>query len=115
MYFTLFSFPGTPWDAFTRYVETNASVRTCARAEPLRHPHGGWWCTASQEVYSSTRKAIELLGIGSDHARTIRVDESDRMRVPELAAALQRDVAEGDVPMAVVASAWTSTPGPSIH
>ncbi len=66
---------------------------------------------ASQEVHSSTRKAIELLGIGSANSRVIPVDESDRLRLPKLKAALQRDVSEGHVPMAVVASAGTTNTG----
>ena len=66
---------------------------------------------ASQEGHSSIRKAVELLGIGADNLRTIGVDESDRMRVPELEAALLRDRAAGYVPMAVAASAGTTNTG----
>lgn len=66
---------------------------------------------ASQEGHSSIRKAVELLGIGADNLRTIGVDETDRMRVAELEAALQRDLAAGNVPMAVAASAGTANTG----
>ncbi len=66
---------------------------------------------ASREGHSSIRKAIELLGIGSDNLREIGVDASDRMRLSELEASLRRDRAAGNVPTAVAASAGTTNTG----
>lgn len=64
-----------------------------------------------QEGHSSIRKAVELLGIGSDNLCVLGVDAAGRLRVPELAAALDRDRAAGALPMAVVASVGTTNTG----
>jgi aromatic-L-amino-acid decarboxylase len=66
----------------------------------------------SQEGHSSLRKAIELLGIGSDNVRTIGVEpHSDRIVLPELEASLVRDRSAGHIPMAIAASAGTTNTG----
>ncbi|MCA1646953.1 MAG: aminotransferase class V-fold PLP-dependent enzyme [Chloroflexi bacterium] len=65
----------------------------------------------SQEGHSSLRKAVELLGIGSENLRSIEVDASDRIRLPELETSVRRDRADGYVPMAVAASAGTTNTG----
>jgi aromatic-L-amino-acid decarboxylase len=74
---------------------------------------GGPLLTAymSEEGHSCIRKAVELLGVGSDNLRMIPVDGRYRMRVPDLRAALERDVAAGHRPVAVVASAGTVNTG----
>jgi len=46
----------------------------------------------SQEGHSSLRKAVELLGIGSDNVRTIGVDpNTDQIRLAELEATIVQD------------------------
>lgn len=65
----------------------------------------------STEGHSCVRKAVELLGLGSDHLRLIPVDAARRMQVPALEAAIQQDMAAGHVPMAVAASAGTVNSG----
>jgi len=64
---------------------------------------------ASDQAHSSIDKAAIVLGLGQDNVRRIETDEAFRMSVPALAAALARDRAEGRLPMAVVATAGTTS------
>lgn len=66
---------------------------------------------ASTEVHMSIPKSIALLGIGRENLRLIPVDAHFRMIVPELDRALDRDLAAGKTPVAVVASAGTVNTG----
>ena len=66
---------------------------------------------ASAEVHYSITRAVELLGIGSDRLRDIPIDGEHRMRPDLLAEAIDRDVAEGVTPVAVVATAGTTLTG----
>ncbi len=66
---------------------------------------------ASSEVHYSITRAVELLGIGSDHLRDIPIDEEHRMCAEDLAEALDRDIAQGVTPVAVVATAGTTLTG----
>ena len=65
----------------------------------------------SQEVHYSVTRAVELLGIGSDHLRAIAIDGLRRMRPDALAAAIARDVGDGVTPVAVVATGGTTLTG----
>ena len=66
---------------------------------------------ASSEVHYSITRAVELLGIGSDHLRDIPIDEEHRMRPDLLAEAIDQDIAVGVTPVAVVATAGTTLTG----
>jgi aromatic-L-amino-acid decarboxylase len=66
---------------------------------------------ASAEVHYSITRAVELLGIGSDRLRDVPIDDEHRMRPDLLAAAIDRDVADGVTPVAVVATAGTTLTG----
>jgi aromatic-L-amino-acid decarboxylase len=66
---------------------------------------------ASAEVHYSITRAVELLGIGSDRLRNVPIDERHRMRADLLAEAIDRDVADGVSPIAVVATAGTTLTG----
>jgi len=63
------------------------------------------------EAHGSARKAVELLGLGSAHLRVLPSDAADRLRPDQLRAAVERDLATGHVPVAVVASAGTTNTG----
>jgi aromatic-L-amino-acid/L-tryptophan decarboxylase len=65
----------------------------------------------SQEVHYSVTRAVELLGIGSDHLRAVALDELRRLRPEALADAIDRDVADGITPIAVIATAGTTLTG----
>jgi aromatic-L-amino-acid decarboxylase len=64
---------------------------------------------ASDQAHSSIDKAAIVLGLGQQNVRRIATDEAFRMSVPALAAAIARDRAEGRLPMAVVATAGTTS------
>ncbi|HZF13243.1 MAG TPA: pyridoxal-dependent decarboxylase [Thermoanaerobaculia bacterium] len=64
---------------------------------------------ASDQAHSSIDKGAILLGIGHENVRRIESDAAFRMSVPALAAAIARDRAAGRLPMAVVATAGTTS------
>jgi aromatic-L-amino-acid decarboxylase len=66
---------------------------------------------ASEEVHMSIPKSIALLGIGRKNLRFIATDENFRLIPAELEQAIERDKAEGNTPIAVVASAGTVNTG----
>jgi len=59
----------------------------------------------------SISKSVGLLGIGRDHLRLVEVDDRLRMRSSDLERAIQQDLREGKVPIAIVASAGTVNTG----
>src|SRR5918996_1270174 len=60
---------------------------------------------------SSSTRAVELLGIGSDRLRDVPIDDEHRMRPDLLVEAIDRDVADGVTPIAVVVTAGTTLTG----
>jgi glutamate/tyrosine decarboxylase-like PLP-dependent enzyme len=66
---------------------------------------------ASEEVHMSIPKSIALLGIGRKNLRLISTDDNFCPIPRELEQAVQRDKAEGKIPIAVVASAGTVNTG----
>ena len=68
-------------------------------------------CYCSAEGHSSIIKAIEACGIGSDHLVVIPVDESQRIRIDRLQAAIAADRAAGLRPFLVIANAGTVNTG----
>ncbi|MBL8850555.1 MAG: aminotransferase class V-fold PLP-dependent enzyme [Planctomycetaceae bacterium] len=65
----------------------------------------------SAEGHSCLRKALELLGFGSDNIRQIPVDDRLRMRIDELDRVIQQDRQYGHLPVVVAASAGTAGTG----
>lgn len=63
------------------------------------------------ESHGAARKAVELLGLGASAIRTIDSDREHRMRPDLLRARIERDRAEGHVPVAAMASAGTTNTG----
>jgi aromatic-L-amino-acid/L-tryptophan decarboxylase len=63
------------------------------------------------EGHGCNQKAIELLGLGSANLRTVPTDPAFRMRPEALEAMLTEDLAQGHLPVAVVASAGTVNTG----
>ena len=64
--------------------------------------HGPVAIYASEEAHIVIRRAADMLGLGAGAVRAIAVDGEQRMRVDALAAAIERDVAGGVRPLAVV-------------
>lgn len=65
----------------------------------------------SAEAHSSVDRSAELLGLGSNAVRAIPIDENRRMDVGILESQIQADIANGFVPVAVVATAGTTLTG----
>jgi glutamate/tyrosine decarboxylase-like PLP-dependent enzyme len=65
----------------------------------------------SVEGHTCIRKALELLGFGSDNIRAIPVDRSLKMQVPRLEEEIRRDLESGNLPVVVAASAGTASTG----
>ncbi|SEL28329.1 pyridoxal phosphate-dependent decarboxylase family protein [Nonomuraea pusilla] len=66
---------------------------------------------ASAGAHFSVRRAAALLGLGDDAVRPVAVDAGHRMDPASLAAELAACAADGDVPVAVVATAGTTDTG----
>ena len=71
--------------------------------------HLGIYC--SDEAHSSIQKAVELLGFGSDSLRRVPVNESMRIDLAALKAAIHRDRESGLLPICVVGVAGTTNAG----
>lgn len=67
------------------------------------------YCSA--EAHYSVRRAAEVLGIGARNVRAIPIEDGRRMQASLCAEAIDRDLAEGVVPVAVVATAGTTLTG----
>ena len=65
----------------------------------------------SQEAHYSNIRAVELLGFGSEAIRSIAIDEDRRMKMNDFKAAIKEDIANGVVPLAVIASSGTTLTG----
>lgn len=66
---------------------------------------------ASSETHSSVRRAVELLGLGSDALRLIPVDAERRIRVDRLEAEIAKHRMAGYAPLAVIGNAGTVNTG----
>src|SRR5262249_33455157 len=66
---------------------------------------------ASAECHASVSDATDLLGLGTGAVRIIGIDDELRMRTDLLREALDRDVAAGVTPIAIVGSAGTTGTG----
>lgn len=65
----------------------------------------------SELGHYSVSKNTGILGTGRSNLRKIAVDEDGRMRVDALAAAIEKDLADGAVPCAVIATMGTTVLG----
>ncbi|MFL5539348.1 MAG: pyridoxal phosphate-dependent decarboxylase family protein [Longimicrobiaceae bacterium] len=66
---------------------------------------------AAAEAHGCNQKAVEILGLGSGAIRTVPADGALRMDPAALDAMIAADLAEGAVPMAVVATAGSVNTG----
>jgi len=92
-------------------VARNAKCGFDVRAKGLQQTTSRLVFYKAAEGHGCHQKALELLGIGADHIRTVEHDEAYRMRPSALAAAVRRDRDEGYTPVAVIASAGTVNTG----
>ncbi len=66
---------------------------------------------ASAEAHSSIRKAAELMGIGGDAVRKVRVDDSFSMDLKHLEQLILKDETDGNIPLCIVATVGTMNSG----
>ena len=66
---------------------------------------------ASTEAHVVIRRAADMLGLGAGSVREVPIDGAQRMRPEALEAAIRRDLEAGVRPIAVVATAGTTTTG----
>ena len=90
--------------------QSNLQALHVARDEAGLAPaeHGRLRVFVSEVGHFSVRKAATLLGLGDEAVVAISCDQDQRMRPDALALELERCRAEGNVPMAVVATAGTT-------
>jgi glutamate/tyrosine decarboxylase-like PLP-dependent enzyme len=93
--------------AVARHVKSGVDVR----ANGLRDAPRPFAFYMSSEAHGCARKAIELLGFGSESIRTIPSGADYRMKVDALEAALEEDRARHVQPVAVVATAGSTSTG----
>jgi aromatic-L-amino-acid/L-tryptophan decarboxylase len=108
-------------DAWTGVIQDTASTATlgaliCARERTsgfapagLQRGDAALTVYASAHAHASIEKAVRLAGIGKAHLRLIPTDAAYAMRPDALAQAIDRDLAEGFRPCAIVASAGTTS------
>ncbi len=103
---------------FTGVIHDTASTATlvallCARERATEHgqARGGLQAEAaplavyaSEQSHSSVEKASLLAGFGREHVRVIDTDDRFAMRAESLRAAIERDIAAGVRPCAIVAT-----------
>jgi glutamate/tyrosine decarboxylase-like PLP-dependent enzyme len=82
-----------------------------ARTEGLQGRTSPLTVYTSEEVHSSTDKAVSILGLGTQWLRHVACDDQFRMRLDLLTEAVADDRAKGLSPFCVVASAGTVTTG----
>jgi aromatic-L-amino-acid/L-tryptophan decarboxylase len=73
--------------------------------------HGPVAIYASEEAHVVIRRAADMLGLGADAVRAIAIDGQQRMRPAALDQAIRRDRGAGVRPLAVCATAGTTTTG----
>jgi aromatic-L-amino-acid/L-tryptophan decarboxylase len=82
-------------------------VRTRGLAGRTDLPRLRIYC--SEHAHSSVDKAVILLGLGHDAVQHIPADDQFRLSVDALDAAIQRDLADGLLPIAVVATVGSTS------
>jgi aromatic-L-amino-acid decarboxylase len=66
---------------------------------------------ASSECHHTIQRAAGVLGLGRRSVKSIEVDSAGRLNFSALQKTLEQDLAEGKVPMAIVANAGTTNRG----
>ncbi|MER5882654.1 aspartate aminotransferase family protein [Streptomyces sp. NPDC001941] len=88
--------------------QSNLQALLLARQEAKAADPSRLRVLASACGHFSVQKSASLLGLGPDAVVSVPVDRDRRMRTDALADALERCARDGDVPMAVVATAGTT-------
>jgi aromatic-L-amino-acid decarboxylase len=92
-------------------VARNAKADFDVRITGLQNPPARMVLYGSSETHSSSQKAIELLGIGSENFRRIPVNQDYQIDLEKLRDSIQADRAKGRKPFCVIGNAGTVNTG----
>lgn len=81
------------------------------RAGGLRAVGGQMVVYASAETHNCVKKAVEVIGIGSDHLRLVPIDEDYRIRTDVLREMIASDKQAGLLPFCIIGNAGTVNTG----
>ena len=89
----------------------NLTAMACAREALVGSMRDDVVAYVSEQGHSSLARAARVLGFRPEQLRVLPVDETSRMRVESLRAAMEADVAAGLRPLLVLAVAGTTNTG----
>ena len=92
-------------------VARNSRLGKSVREHGVKTVAGQMVLYCSTETHSCVDKAAEVMGLGTDSIRKIDVDENYRIKVDELVAAIESDLAKGNSPFCMVGNAGTVNTG----
>jgi glutamate/tyrosine decarboxylase-like PLP-dependent enzyme len=92
-------------------VARNAKAGYDLRKEGLRGRSARMLVYASEEIHSSIRKAVEILGLGRDSLRKVPVNEEYQIDIALLSKTIAADRQAGHNPICVVGAAGTTNTG----
>lgn len=81
------------------------------RPEGLNSVNGQLVLYASTETHTCVKKAVEVIGIGSDNLRLIPVDSDYRIRIDVLETTIRKDKEAGLLPFCIIGNAGTVNTG----
>jgi glutamate/tyrosine decarboxylase-like PLP-dependent enzyme len=81
------------------------------RMKGLRAVDGQMVVYASSETHTCVKKAVEVIGIGSQYMREVPVDEHYRIRIDVLKNIIEKDKEAGYLPFCIIANAGTVNTG----
>ena len=92
-------------------VARQAKSGTDGRGKGLRDAPKQMTVYCSLETHSWAQKAVELMGIGSEHLRRVEVNDRFQINLRELERAIRTDRENGFAPICVIGSAGTVNTG----
>lgn len=92
-------------------VARNTKADFDLRRQGLRAAQKDMVLYASSEIHSSIRKAVELLGLGSNSLRVVPVDQAMQINLDALKRAIKEDRDKGYLPFCVIGAAGTTNTG----
>lgn len=92
-------------------VARNHQLGLNIRKEGLRATDAQMMVYCSAETHSCVQKAVEVLGLGTDSVRKIKVNDDYRINTEALKDAIENDLAAGLLPFCVIGNAGTVNTG----